>query len=86
MPHVAVKLREGYSHFQKARLADALAAAIVTSLDCPKFDVSVGIEDFSPADWAERVYGPDIASKSNTIYKQPGYAPPRGHEPESEHA
>jgi 4-oxalocrotonate tautomerase len=73
MPHVAVKLREGDSRAQKARLADALATAIVTSLDCPNFDVSVGIEDVSPADWAESVYGPDIASKSNTIYKHPGY-------------
>ncbi len=34
----------------------------MTSRDCPNFDVSVGIEDVSPADWAERVYGPDIAS------------------------
>jgi phenylpyruvate tautomerase PptA (4-oxalocrotonate tautomerase family) len=74
MPHVAVKLREGYSRVQKARLADALAATIVTSLDCPNFDVSVAIEDVSAAEWAERVYEPDIASKSSTIYKHPGYA------------
>ena len=47
--------------------------AIVATLDCPTFDVSVGIEDVRPADWVEDVYQPDILGKPKTIYKQPGY-------------
>ena len=76
MPHINVKVRLGYSQRQKARLSAALAKAIVETLDCPNFDVSVGIEDVRPADWAERVYEPDILRKRDTIYKQPGYAAP----------
>jgi 4-oxalocrotonate tautomerase len=77
MPHSVVNVRSGYSQGQKARLCAALAKAIVTTLDCPDFDVSVGIEDVRPADWAQRVYEPEILAKRNTIYKEPGYAPPR---------
>jgi 4-oxalocrotonate tautomerase len=75
MPHIVAKLRAGYSQPQKHRLADALSRAIVETLDCPNFDVSVAIEDVRPADWTEHVYHPDIRDKSDTIYKQPGYAP-----------
>jgi len=76
MPHVVAKVRTGYSERQKARLAQALARAIVEVLDCPDFDVSVGIEDVRPADWTELVYRPEIHAKPKTIYKQPGYAAP----------
>jgi len=76
MPHIVAKIRAGYSKRRKARLAQALANAIVAALDCPDFDVSVGIEDVRPCDWTERVYRPDILGKPETIYKQPGYASP----------
>ena len=75
MPHIIAKLRAGYSQRQKRRLADALSRAIVETLDCPTFDVSIAIEDVRPADWTEHVYCPDIRDKASTIYKQPGYAP-----------
>lgn len=74
MPHIIAKLRAGYSQRQKHRLAVALSRAIVESLDCPNFDVSIAIEDVRPADWTQQVYCPDIRDKSDTIYKQPGYA------------
>ncbi len=77
MPHIVAKVRAGYSRARKQRLANALSNAIVETLDCPRFDVSIGIEDVSPVDWAERVYQPDILAKPGTIYKRPGYAPPR---------
>ncbi len=77
MPHIVAKVRAGYLKEQKVRLAKALAKAIVETLDCPNFDVSVGIEDVRPADWADRVYRPDVLAKPETIYKQPGYAAPR---------
>jgi 4-oxalocrotonate tautomerase len=73
MPHIIVKVRAGYPKAKKARLAEELAKAIVATLDCPNFDVSVGIEDVRPAEWTERVYRPDILGKPKTIYKQPGY-------------
>ncbi len=77
MPHILVKLREGYSRAQKHRLAREVMGAIVTALDCPTFDVSVAIEDVRPAEWMERVYEPDIRDKARTVFKQPGYAPKR---------
>ena len=73
MPHIVVKVRQGYGPTKKARLATALAKAIVATLDCPAFDVSIGIEDVRPADRAADVYEPDILGKPETIYKQPGY-------------
>jgi len=75
VPHILVKVRAGYTEARKARLCAALHKAIVAILDCPSFDVSVGIEDVRPADWVARVYEPDILGKPDTIYKQPGYAP-----------
>jgi 4-oxalocrotonate tautomerase len=35
--------------------------------------VSVGFEEVSPDDWAERVYQRDIVAKPDSIYKKPGY-------------
>jgi phenylpyruvate tautomerase PptA (4-oxalocrotonate tautomerase family) len=51
---------------QKARLSEALSKAIVVALDCPSFDVYVGIEDGRPADWMGNVHEPDIRSKPHT--------------------
>jgi 4-oxalocrotonate tautomerase len=75
MPHIIAKIRDGYSQSQKERLAAALSKAVVETLDCPRFDVSVGIEDVRQTDWAERVYRPDIRDKAATIFTQPGCAP-----------
>lgn len=33
------------------------------------------MEEVSAADWTEKVYKPDIAAKSNHLYKKPGYYP-----------
>jgi len=35
--------------------------------------VSVAFEEVSAADWAEKVYKPDIAETSAKLYKKPGY-------------
>lgn len=74
MPHIIAKIRDGYSQAQKERLATALSRAIVETLDCPEFDVSVAIEDVRQTDWNDRVYGPDIRDKAATIVMLPGYA------------
>ena len=73
MPHIIVKLWKGKSEAQKKKLADELvkAAMLVTGSDEDSF--SVGIEDFEPSDWNEKVYKPDIAGQSDKLYRKPGY-------------
>jgi 4-oxalocrotonate tautomerase len=75
MPHVIVKLYSGRSEQHKARLAEAVSKAVTTILNYGEDSVSVEIEDVEPRDWAEKVFKPHILSKSETIYKQPGYNP-----------
>ena len=71
MPHVIVKLWPGKSDLQKTRLAEAIAGDVMRVLDYGEEAVSVGIEEVAGADWAEKVYGPDIVEKSGSLY---GYA------------
>ncbi|WP_407178540.1 tautomerase family protein [Bradyrhizobium sp. STM 3562] len=75
MPHVIVKLYSGKSERQKQMLAQAITDAVTKTLNYGEESVSVGIEDVEPKDWTERVYGPDIIGKPDTIYKKPGYDP-----------
>ena len=75
MPHVIVKLYSGKSERQKQALAQAVTAAVTSTLGYGEDSVSVGIEDVDPRDWAAKVYNPDIIGKPDTIYKKPGYDP-----------
>jgi 4-oxalocrotonate tautomerase len=75
MPHVIVKLYSGRSQQQKAALADAVTKAVMAGASCSEQAVSVSIEDVEPDDWVEKVYKPDIMSRSDTLYKKPGYDP-----------
>lgn len=75
MPHVIVKLYSGRPEQQKALLADAVTRAVMDTLKLGEESVSVGIEDVTPKEWAERVFRPDILGKPETIYKKPGYDP-----------
>jgi 4-oxalocrotonate tautomerase len=75
MPHVIVKLWSGKSEKQKARLAEEITKAVMTTLNYGEESVSVAMEEIEPKDWTERVYKPDILGKPETIYKKPGYAP-----------
>ena len=75
MPHVIVKLYTGRSEQQKAKLAEEVTKAIMTSANCTEEAVSVSIEDVPPNDWTEKVYKPDIVGKPDIIYKKPGYNP-----------
>jgi len=72
MPHVLVKLYSGRSEQQKAALAAALSAAVVSTLKLDEKSVSVAIEDVDPENWTQDVYKPDIANNPK-IYKKPGY-------------
>jgi 4-oxalocrotonate tautomerase len=74
MPHVIVKLWPGRSEQEKKQLADAIVKDVVTYAKCDESSVSVAIEEIKPADWAEKVYKPDILDKQEKLYKKPGYS------------
>ena len=73
MPHVIVKLWPGKSEQQKQRLADQIVKDVVNVLNYGEESVSVAIEEIPAADWAEKVYKPEIIKRSKTLYKRPGY-------------
>src|SRR5213592_2587774 len=73
MPHVIVKLWPGKSEQQKRRLAEAITQDVMKVLNYGDESVSVAFEEVSAADWAERVYKPDIVETSAKLYKKPGY-------------
>jgi 4-oxalocrotonate tautomerase len=75
MPHVIVKLQSGRSEEQKAKIAEEITKAVVTTANCAEQSVSVSIEDIEPNDWVEKVYKPDIVQRSDKLYKKPGYNP-----------
>ena len=64
MPHVLVKLYSGRSEQQKAKLAEALSNAVVSTLKLDEKSVSVAIEDIEPKNWTREVYKPDILNNS----------------------
>jgi len=73
MPHVIVKLWPGKSEQQKRRLTDAIVEDVMNVLNYGDESVSVAFEEVSAADWAEKVYKPDIVETSAKLYKKPGY-------------
>ena len=75
MPHVMIKLARGRSDEQKARLAEAVAKAVMEGAGVPEAAVSIAIEDFEPDRWTEDVYRPDIQGRWTQLYKKPGYQP-----------
>jgi 4-oxalocrotonate tautomerase len=75
MPHVSVKLYPGRSDEDKAELARAITKNVTTILKCGEESVSVAIEDVSPGDWVETVFKPEIAGKTDKLFKKPGYDP-----------
>ena len=76
MPHVIVKMYAGRGESEKKALAEEITRAVTKILGCGDDAVSVGIEDVSPRDWAEKVYRPEIVEKLELLYKEPGYKPP----------
>lgn len=75
MPHVIVKLWPGKSEAQKKRLAEAITKDVMSVLHYGDESVSVAFEEVGAQDWLEKVYKPDIESKRETLYKEPGYGP-----------
>ena len=75
MPHVVVKMYQGRTPEQKAKLADAITQDLVEIAGCAASSVSVAVEEFDPAEWAEAVYRPDILDRSDDLVRRPGYNP-----------
>lgn len=76
MPHVIVKLWPGKSDDQKRRLSRAITDSVTSILGYGDKSVSVGFEEIGAADWTDKVVGPDILGKWDTLAKQPGYVSP----------
>jgi 4-oxalocrotonate tautomerase len=74
MPHVIVKLWPGRSEQEKKHLADAIVKDVVAYAKCDESSVSVAIEEIKSADWAEKVYKPDILNPRGKLYRKPGYS------------
>lgn len=74
MPHVIVKLWPGKSEEEKSRLAARIAEDVMEVLGYGAESVSVAMEEVDSADWAEKVYRPDIVNASDRLYKKPDYA------------
>lgn len=75
MPHIIVKLYPGRTEQQKQQLADAITKDVISIANCEEKSVSVAFEEVDPADWAEKVYRPEILDKQEKLYKKPGYNP-----------
>lgn len=75
MPHVSVKMYAGRSDADKRALADKITDAIRDTLGDGPGSVSVAIEDVPPSQWMSSVYGPDIQSNEDKLFKRPGYGP-----------
>jgi 4-oxalocrotonate tautomerase len=73
MPHVIVKLWPGKSGDEKLRLTETITRGVMDTLGYGEDAVSVAFEEVAPAEWAAKVYEPDIAGKWPTLTKQAGY-------------
>jgi 4-oxalocrotonate tautomerase len=73
MPHVIVKLWPGKSEEQKKQLSDAITRDVMKVLHYGEDSVSVAFEEVPSSEWKEKVYGPDIEERPETLYKKPGY-------------
>lgn len=73
MPHIIVKLWPGKSEKQKQKLADEITRSVEATLNYGEESVSVALEEVSAAEWAEKVYRPDILANEKKLYKKPGY-------------
>jgi 4-oxalocrotonate tautomerase len=65
----------GKSEQQKTRLAQEITDSVMSVLKYGVQPVSFGFEEVESQEWAEKVYRPDIKTKWNQLYKEPGYNP-----------
>lgn len=75
MPHIIIKLWTGKPEDKKRQLAEEIKKMTMDILGTPDTSISVAFEETTPEDWPEKVYGPDIMAKEETLYIKPGYVP-----------
>lgn len=75
MPDVLIKVVHGKSEEQKKRLAEEITKDVIDIFETKEASVTVAIEEVEKPLWMEKVYGPDIKDKWETLYKKPGYGP-----------
>jgi len=75
MPHVAIKLFPGKTEEQKVELTEAIRQSVLTIFKSTDESISIAFEEIDPKNWIEAVYKPDIESKLDKLYKEPGYNP-----------
>lgn len=75
MPHVVVTLYPGRSEEVKRRLAEAITRDLIEIAGSSERSVSIAIEEVAAADWAERVWRPQIEPKLGALHREPGYRP-----------
>lgn len=75
MPHIIIKLYPGRTEQQKQQLAEVITEDVISITECEEKSVSLAFEEIEPADWAEKVYRPEILDKQDKLYKKPGYNP-----------
>ena len=75
MPHINVKMYPGRSEDMKQQLADTIVQNVLSVVQCDEKWISVVIEEIDSADWAEKVYRPEILDKQDKLYKKPRYNP-----------
>ncbi|KWO37433.1 4-oxalocrotonate tautomerase [Burkholderia sp. MSMB1459WGS] len=63
----------GKTEEQKQRLADAITRDVMEIVGYGEESLSVGFEEIPSDKWKEKVYRPDIAARSATLYKKPDY-------------
>jgi len=75
MPHIVIKTISGPSHKQLQSAAEQIAAVVNTTMGKPEKYISVSVEEYSFAEWAD-VYNEYIKGKDNVLVK-PGYSNPK---------
>jgi 4-oxalocrotonate tautomerase len=68
-------LSSGRRTSRKNELARIITRGIIDIFGYEEDAVSVGFEEVTADEWTEKVYRPDIAMKSETLFKRPGYEP-----------
>ena len=56
-------------------LTEAIRQSLLTIFKSTDESISIAFEEIDPKNWIEAVYKPDIESKLDKLYKEPGYNP-----------
>lgn len=74
MPHISLKMLEGRTPEQKAKVAAALVDTLCRELGVGKSHVTLSIEDFDAVEWQD-VFRRDVTEKADKLFAKPMYDP-----------